>query len=280
MEISSSALTALYLQLIMVIVFPIAALIFLKVKSKASMIPFFIGGTVYVLFSVVILGIIGFVTIILGVSDPIDNNPVLYIIYQAVVVGLTDETGRFVAHRVFMRGLEDDTTPLFYGIGHGALEAWTFVAVPAYSTIMFANEFSAIGLEGMIAKYPNMIEANIIEKVNQINAVSYGLITTCLLERLAFFILHLALSVIIFYGVRKKKISFLWTAMILRAVSTIPSSMVVQKVLENDVIEIVLLFTIALFICYPAVKMYSPEKKYYENILEVFKGPNVKMGVK
>lgn len=279
MEISSSAFTALYLQLIVVVAFPILVLIYLKVKSKASMIPFFIGGTVYVLFSVVLLGIIGFVTIILGVSDPIDNNVWMYTVYQAVVAGLTDETGRFVAHKFFMRGLEDDTTPLFYATGHAAFEGFTFVAIPALSTIMFGNEYSALGLTGMVERYPEMAN-NIAEKITKINEITAGQVAVCLTERLAFFALHMALSVIIFYGVRKKRISFLWTCIVLRAISTIPSSLVVQGVLENDLIEVVLLAVITLFICYIALKLYSPEKKYYENVFEVFKTSNVKMGVK
>lgn len=273
MEIASSAFTSLYLQLIIVVSFPIFVLILLKTKTKSSMVPFFIGGTIYVLFSVVGIGIIGFATIILGVSDPIDKSDIIYIIYQAVVVGLADETGRFVAFKVFMKGLDDRETPLFYAVGHAGFETLTFVAVPALSTIMFANEFSALGLDGMIAKYPEMQADAIIEKVNMLNDITVSWTCICLTERLICFFLHMALSVLIFYGVKNKRISYLWVCMILRAISTIPSSLTVRGLLSNDVVEVIILLVITLFICYPALNIYMNPNKEFDNILDAFKRP-------
>lgn len=269
-EIAGSAMTALYLQLIVMVTFPIAALLILKVRTKGKITPFFVGGTVYVVFTVLIVFFLEFVTILIGASPSIDNSVILYCIYHAVVMGLSEETGRFLAFKVFMRGLEDKEVPLFYAIGHAAFDGLTIVAVPAFATVSFASSYMENGVAGMMAQNANLTSEYITEMVEKINNITVLQSLLTVGERIVWFAIHIALSVIICYGVRKSYKSYLWICVGIRALCSVPGSLISKGVFSNDVFGLIILTVIGLAVGYAAIKIYANQEKEYPNFFSLY----------
>ena len=275
--VSGTAMTALYLQLVVTITFPVMALILIKVKTKASIMPFFVGGTIYVLFSLVILGLVHIATIMMGVSSYIDNSTVVYCTFHGIMTGLVEETGCFLAFKLILQNLDEKQAPIMYAIGFSGFETLTFITVPALSSATFATTFMDYGLDGMLAQISTEVQngqnvmtaEDILGRIEIINSITLGQAGLVFAERLMFFIIHMALTVIIAYGVRKKYTSYLWIGVILCAISTVPSSLMSLKVLSNDIWGLVPLAAVAVLVSIPAVKLFKTDKDY-ENFFSLY----------
>lgn len=192
--------------------FPVALIIWAMNKYRPGFIPVLVGILVFVVTQVLIrFNLIGaFTTSQAGLSF-ILANPILYIAILSLTAGLFEEGGRFLAYKVLMKNKREWRHGIAYGIGHGGIEAVILVSIPFIANIANSILINQGGLT---------LSALPAEMVSQLQVIAPVLINTPSLmfmigglERVFTIILHIALSLLVLYGVNRKKIGYLFLAM-------------------------------------------------------------------
>lgn len=103
---------------------PTAVFAFLLKKSKQSLKIFLVGGCTYLISQVCIR------QPVLSILESIDaykifeiSNPVGYMLFISITAALIEEFGRYIAFHFVTRDCTVNNIPLYYGFGHGGIEA-------------------------------------------------------------------------------------------------------------------------------------------------------------
>lgn len=160
------------------------------------------------------------------VSRFINGNTAAYVIYGITMAGVFEECGRYIILKYIVK--KDRTAPnaVMYGIGHGGIEVW---AVILPSLILYL----VIGILFSSGKIPEALSAlNITEETAAAAlptvkaAATFGIeeLAVNVLERVFAMLVHIGLTVVVFYGVRKKERKYLLLAILLHmVVDTFPA---------------------------------------------------------
>ena len=138
----------------------------------------------------------------------IANNMVLYIGIASLSAGLVEEFGRLFAFKVMLKRKHEFRHGIAYGIGHGGIEAVLLIGLSFLSNIIVGIMIN----NGMLGSLPG-IEADLVQPTidlmvgtPSVNFLLGGI------ERIFAICLHIALSVMVLHGVRKKQIGFTFLA--------------------------------------------------------------------
>lgn len=214
MTIPALTIAAIALALLAGIALPIA--LFLLFRSRCSSAkPFWVGCGMMLLFAFLLES--GFHTVIL--SSPagawIQASAWRYALYGGLMAGLFEETGRFLAFRTVLRPQqENDYTALLYGAGHGGFEALVVLGLTMLSNlalvVMVNNGYLDILAESVPAD-------TLSAMTEQLSSITPALFLLSILERLSAVVLHLALSVLVWFAVKDRRWGFYGAAIVLHA---------------------------------------------------------------
>lgn len=135
----------------------------------------------------------------------INGHTWAYVLYGTVMAGVFEEVGRWV---ILGKLLKKDRTPqnaVLYGLGHGGFEVWAVTGLSFAQLLLIALNIQSQGMEGAMAALgvTPELEAAFQSTLDLIAAVDAGTIFVNLFERAVCVALHTALTVIVFYGLRK-----------------------------------------------------------------------------
>lgn len=156
----------------------------------------------------------------------IENNMLLYIAILSLSAGIVEEFGRFFAFQVMLRKKREIRHGIAYGIGHGGVEAVLLVGISFVANIVVGILIN----EGVFSSLPGIgaeaIQPTIDVMVNtpSINFLLGGF------ERIFAICLHIALSVMVLHGVRKKKIGFTFLAIFIHGAVNFAAVCIAQYV--------------------------------------------------
>ena len=192
---------------------PVFLLIWYRKKKQASVVPFFIGCAVMLIFALTLESLVHTVVFLTPGGRKIQSNIWLYALYGGLMAGLFEESGRWIAFRtVLKRWSGNDANALMYGAGHGGFEAAALVGTSMISNLVLSLMINT----GAMNLITDQLGGDVL---TQINAAVKILVTTSpylflasLAERVSAIILHIALSVLVWFSVKKKKFSLLLTA--------------------------------------------------------------------
>ncbi len=202
--------------LLISIALPIGLCIYFCAAKKADLLPFFIGCAVMILFAFVLEALVHQLVLNSGIGDTIKGNLWLYGLYGGAMAGLFEETGRYIAFRTVLRKkLSNDTNALMYGAGHGGIEAFAILGIASINNILYSLMINT----GNTAMLTESLSGELLE---QVEGAIHTLITTpswqFLLggaERIFAVVLHISLSVLVWFAAKKKKRVYLYPAAIL-----------------------------------------------------------------
>lgn len=186
-----------------------------KFGSKGHRLPFFIGCATFAVFAMILEGACNALILGGGRAESLMQKPVLYGFFAGFMAGLFEETGRFVAFKTILKkrlsgDLEDDSTALFYGAGHGGFEAFYVLA-------------SGMALNIVLGIMQNT--GNIDSAIKSMNGISLeqvqGILTALetsnplyfllgIVERLSAVTIHISASVIVWFAAKDKKYLYLY----------------------------------------------------------------------
>lgn len=181
------------------------ALLFYYRKKGAQALPFFVGCAVFVLFSLILESLMHQLVLkTLPVGEKIMGNTLLYALYGGLAAGIFEETGRFLAFQtVLKKRLDNDRNALMYGAGHGGIEAILLVGFAYVSNLVM----SAMINMGLTDKLTAGLSGDLLTQTQAIFATLTGTppwtYLLAMVERCVAVTIHICLSVLVWFAVKK-----------------------------------------------------------------------------
>jgi uncharacterized membrane protein YhfC len=234
---------------------PLIACLVVRKITKAKLVSLFVGMAVFF-----VCYIIALVTQYLFAL--VITNQLLLIFVLCLRAGLVEESARFLAFKVFLRKKTAPGDALMYGVGHGGIEVLLVFTLAMVSNLLFAIMANAGMLDMLIATAPE--QADVLENAASILSTTTPLLLSMgLFERISAMILHISLSMIVFYAVRRRKPLFFILAILLHTLAN-SSIFLLQLGWVNIEIFELLLFVISLgyaFIASLLIRRYIATSK-------------------
>lgn len=224
---------------------PIVLIVAWKMRTKKSVVPFWAGVVVFLLFAQGLESIPHLLFIITDnpLSRIVNGNAVIYALYGGLMAGLFEEIGRYVAFRFLVKKYPEKETAVTYGIGHGGVECMLVMGVAFIQYYMYGQLIN----DGTINK---MLESMAGDAKSQealqtlIDTITNMEKSTCWIagwERISALMLHIGLSILVFQAVKvAEKKYMLWVAVGLHMLFDIPAALYQKGVLGLIPTEIIL----------------------------------------
>ncbi|WAS52797.1 YhfC family intramembrane metalloprotease [Burkholderia ambifaria] len=176
------------------------------------------------------------------------TQPLAFVAYSALATAVFEEVGRYLGMRVLNRrygASVGDGRGIGYGIGHAGAEAW-FVGVLVWGQWSYLAWLASRGqLETQLADLPGDTVVRLHVMLATLSAQSILLL---LLERCAAFVVQLALSVLVWRGVRARRAGVLPLAIVLHALAVAPALLYQVRVLPAGSLEAVYVVLAAILV--------------------------------
>lgn len=209
--IGKSSIPALIITVILMIVIPVAFFIFWRGKHKEqTKIVYFIAGAVGFMVSARVLELGAHYFCIIAdnpVSRFINGNTAAFVLYGITMAGVFEECGRHVILKYVMKKNRTRENAVLYGIGHGGIEILAVILPAMITYLAVAVLFSGGNAESAL-KALNITEetaAAALPSVQTAASFDYALTAMNVIERLLALLLHIGLTVIVYYGVVNAK---------------------------------------------------------------------------
>ena len=219
--VSKSSVPALASTVVLLIVIPVALFIYWRRNHR--------GETNY---SYLIAGAIGFIVsarvLELGVhyfciisdnsvSRFITGNALAYVLYGITMAGVFEECGRYIVMRFFMKKNRTRENAVMYGIGHGGIEILVVLLPAMISYLLIAVLFSTGDVNRALStlRITEETAAASLPAIQAAASFSYMAMAMNVLERVFAMLLHIGLSVVVFYSVVSAKKIYLLLAILL-----------------------------------------------------------------
>ena len=196
------------------------------------------------------------------VSRFINGNVIFYMLYGALMAGIFEECGRYIVFRYILKKSTIRDTAITYGIGHGGFEVYiiSFAAIMNYLTI--ALMINLMGVEPALQKLgvTDATRSTFEALINSFASYSAASAALTIGERILVVSIHIALSIIVFYGVKINKIKYLFIAIAAHAILDAPAALAQKGAVPTWLVELWLV------ICLVALVFYS--RKLYVKMKE------------
>lgn len=205
-------------------------------------------------------------SIVFMVFPGIRDNVVAYMLYGALMAGIFEETGRFLAYKLVLKKRTNRETSISYGIGHGGFEAMYILVVTGINNITYACLINAGQFQTVLDQLKEAgQDTSALEGLpEQLAAFGIADIGLPILERVFAVMFHIALSILVFYAVKNGKIWMYFLTVILHALLDAPAALYQQEVIGIAATEVCLaLFSIVTFVII-YVTVYRKDKNSTE----------------
>ena len=224
------------------------------------------GAMTFLIFALVLESIVH--SIVFMVFPGIKDNVVAYMLYGALMAGIFEETGRFLAYKLVLKKRTNRETAISYGIGHGGFEAVYILAATGINNFVYASIINAGQFPALLdqLKAAGQDTSPIESLPEQLAAFGIADIGLPILERVFAVMFHIALSILVFYAVKNGKIWMYFLAVILHALLDAPAALYQQGVIGIAATEVCLaLFSIVTFVII-YVFLYKRDKEVGEGV--------------
>ncbi len=200
------------------IAIPVLLFILIRRKTGADVLPFFTGCAVMLVFALVLEQ--GFHALVLsgGVEKRITGDTVLYGLYGGLAAGVFEETGRLAAFlTVLKRYRGKDANALMYGAGHGGFEALAVLSLTMAGNLSLAVMAKTGALNALPADVPAEAMTQLEDAVRLLSGTPAHTYLWGIAERLSAVILHVSLSVMVWFAVKRRRWALYPAAVLLHA---------------------------------------------------------------
>lgn len=198
------------------ILFSLAPIWALRRGGRFSVRAFWAGAAGFLLFVELLEG--GLHRLMLAPGSPaagwMEGKPWLYVTYVCLAAGIFEEGGRALLFRFWLA--KEARPALSCGLGHGAAEIWLRVALPT---------LTLSGLGTWCVFRGEQVPPEILALTGRLADFSAGYTALLLAERAAALLLHLALSVLVYRAVRRRRPGWGVVAVLLHGLADLPPAL-------------------------------------------------------
>ena len=261
--VSNAVIISWYTILISIVTFPLMIAILMRVKYKTKFSPFLLGLLVYFSFGVFATSVVN--TLFISENRPtysfLTGNVVTYSLYFAVVTGIMEMLGLFMAYKKILVNYDEKETSVTLALGHAEMEGLMvcFLALAAY--ISWATVLNERGPAGFAEYFADVEGLNIEEAIDSITSVTVSEVVLLALQRVIYLGMNIFLSVMIFYAAKKDIRSYFWVAVVFRGLCTVPGSVEryneLKDVRGNSALLTAFLAVVVAMLGYMSIKLYK-----------------------
>ncbi len=205
--IGKTSIPSLIVTVILMIAIPVCFFIYWRRKHKEqTKISWLIAGAAGFIISARVLELgVHYFCIIAdnAVSRFINGNTAAFVLYGLIMAGVFEECGRHIVLKYIMKKNRTRENAVLYGIGHGGIEVLAVLLPAMINYLAIAMLFSRGDTENALHTL-NITEetaAAALPSVQAAAAFDYGMMAMNVIERLFAMLLHIGLTVIVYYGV-------------------------------------------------------------------------------
>ncbi|WP_026507301.1 YhfC family intramembrane metalloprotease [Butyrivibrio sp. MC2013] len=219
--IGKNSIPALIITIILMILITVCAVIYWRIKHREeTKFKYLLAGAAGFIVSARVLELgVHYFCIILDnpVSRFINGNTAAFVLYGVIMAGVFEECGRYIVLKYFMKKDRTRENAVFYGIGHGGIEVLLVILPGIISGLVVASIFSSMSTrEAMTALQITKDNASIaLPSIQAAASFGYGMMALNVIERVFAMLLHIGLTVIVYYGVVTSRIKYLPLAILM-----------------------------------------------------------------
>lgn len=219
--IGKSSIPALIITVVLMLGIPVGCFLFWRKKHKAqtTLVWLFAGAAGFLVSARVLeLGVHYFCIVADNpVSRFLNGSTVAFVLYGVLTAGVFEECGRYLILKHILKKNRTPENAVLYGIGHGGIEILAVVLPLMVTYLSIAVLFSSGNTETALRtlKITEENAAAVLPSVQAAAAFDYAAMAMNVMERLFAMLLHIGLTVIVFYGVCSRKAVFLTLAVML-----------------------------------------------------------------
>ena len=192
------------------------------------------------------------------VSRFINGNAAAFVIYGITMAGIFEECGRLIILKYILKKDRTRENAVIYGIGHGGIEILTVLLPAMILYLAIAVMFSQGDTEAAL-KTLNITEETATAALPSVQAAAafdYAMMAMNVMERLLAMLIHIGLTVIVYYGVVNAKKLCLPSAILLHMLADTFPALYQRGILPLWAVEIWIAFW-TLMIMLIAAKLYK-----------------------
>ena len=219
--IGKSAIPSLIITVILMVAIPVIFFIYWRKNYKQqTKISWLIAGAIGFIVSARVLELgVHMVCIVTDnpISRFINGNTIAYVLYGIIMAGVFEECGRYIVLKYIMKKNRTTENAVMYGIGHGGIEILAVLLPTLITYLAVAVLFSAGDMENALSTL-DITEETVsvaLPSIQTAAAFDYGMMAMNVIERLFAMLLHIGLTVVVYYGVVTAKKICLPVAIIL-----------------------------------------------------------------
>ena len=232
-------------------ILPVVICIWWLLKKKEKFTTVLIGAATWFVFAILLEAIPKYLLFNPSTSlgKTIVGNAALYTVIGALMAGIFEETGRFVAFKTVLRNRTNKETGISHGIGHGGFEAMFLMAVTGIQYITYASMINSGAFQTVvdIASAAGADVSSLEAIPASIMAITPMSGVLSVVERAFGILLHIGLSIMVFNAVRRSKIGYYLLAILLHALYDVPAALYQTGVLNIYIVEIMIAVYSVLF---------------------------------
>lgn len=215
--VSSQAIAGMILSGIVCTIGPILLLIFWRIRKKCNLLPALVGAIIFPVFA---LGLESIPKLLLlgstsDFSKAILENVWALAFISALLAGIFEECGRFVAFRFFLKKYNTPECAITYGIGHGGIESILIVGIGMISNLSLALMINSGSFDTMLAAMSAEQAATYQSLMTTLVTTGFTTYMVSIWERIFAISLHISLSVLVFTAVKHPSKRYLFPLAIL-----------------------------------------------------------------
>ncbi|MHC1719484.1 MAG: YhfC family intramembrane metalloprotease [Clostridiaceae bacterium] len=250
--VSGASMAAMGFSFLLATAVPVAAAVWCLKKYKNSIKNIIVGAAMFVIFALILERSmhIYFLKTNFEISMILEN-PWIFGLYGGLAAGIFEEFGRFFGYKLLLKGRTAWKDGVAYGIGHGGIEAILVGGLSAAQSLYLSYLINMGSLPAAL------------EQIRGILTVTEPyLFMVSGIERMFALALQIALSILVLYAVRTKKLRYLFYAVIIHAAIDFPAALFQKGIISNVwTIEAALavIAAISLFFIVRSQKMFKSD---------------------
>ena len=192
------------------------------------------------------------------VSRFINGNTAAFVIYGITMAGIFEECGRLIILKYILKKDRTRENAVIYGIGHGGIEILT-VLLPAMNLYLAIAVMFSQGDTEAALKTLNITEETATAALPSVQAAAafdYAMMAMNVMERLLAMLIHIGLTIVVYYGVVNAKKLCLPAAILLHMLADTFPALYQRGILPLWAVEIWIVFW-TLMIMLIAAKLYK-----------------------
>ena len=260
--IGKNSIPALIVTVIFMIAIPVSFFIYWLIRNRQQTnISYLIAGALGFIVSARVLELgVHYFCIIMDnpVSRFINGNTVAFVLYGTLMAGVFEECGRHIILKYIMKKNRTRENAVLYGIGHGGIEILAVLLPAIITCLAVAITFSNSSLEEALStlQITEDTAADALPVVQAAASFDYGMMAMNVIERLLAMLLHIGLTVIVFYGVIKARKRYLPLAIVLHMLMDLFAAMYQRGVVPLWSVEVWTAFWTVAVVCL-ALRLYK-----------------------